>query len=428
MRWQTKAISLREESIMLTRRSVTALLAGVAAAPVDAWGANAKPDAAFYNAVGPTLTCWHVDVDKAELTRQGSITAPALVQYAWRHPTKPLLYLASSNFVSIGKPDGKHHLTAFRIDPDTGALSAFGAPVAIRARPINITVDVDGKWLLTAYNVPSTMSVHPLGPDGAIGVEIVQQGPIDGGIYAHQVRMLPSDKSVVLVTRGNNATAEKPEDPGALKIKGLRDGQLTDIASIAPGSGYGFGPRHVDFHPSKPWMFVSVERQNQLHMYRAHGDDLEPAPAFVLTTLSEPGHLRPEQMVGPIHMHPSGRHVYVGNRASGVIEAQGRKFAAGGENTIAMFAIDQETGEPRLTQAIDTHGFHPRTFPIDPSGRMLVAANLIELPVRDGDQVRTQPATLSTYQIGSDGRLTFVKSYDIETNGLLQFWSGFVRL
>jgi 6-phosphogluconolactonase (cycloisomerase 2 family) len=72
-------------------------------------------------------------------------------------------------------------------------------------------------------------------------------------------------------------------------------------------------------------------------------------------------------MVGPIHVNPGGRFVYVGNRACGLIESHGKKFAAGGENAIAMFMIDQETGEPRLAQAIDTHGPHPRTFSIDPT-------------------------------------------------------------
>jgi hypothetical protein len=48
--------------------------------------------------------------------------------------------------------------------------------------------------------------------------------------------------------------------------------------------------------------------------------------------------------------------------------------------------------------------------------------------VRDGDEVKTRPATLVVYTIGDDGRLVFVRSYDIETRGLLQFWSGFVRL
>lgn len=413
---------------MLTRRSTTTLLAGVAAAPSGAWGANPRPGVVFYNAVGPNLTCWHADIGNAALTRKDSVTLPALVQYAWRHPTKLILYVASSNFIPAGNPDGKHHLTAFRIDPATGALSPFGASVAIRARPIHMTVDASGKWLLTAYNIPSTMSVHPLGPDGAIGVEVKQGVPIDGGIYAHQIRMMRSNRALVLVTRGNNATAAKPEDPGGLKVKALKNGQLIDIASIAPASGYGFGPRHVDFHPSKPWMYVSVERQNQLQMYRLRDDNLEPNPAYVATTLNEPGNLRPEQMVGPIHIHPNGRFVYLGNRASGLIEVQGKKLAAGGENSVTVFTINQTTGEPGLVQAIDTHGFHPRTFSIDPTGRMLVVANLLAQPVRDGDGVRSQPATLSAYKIGNDGRLTFVRSYDIETNGLTQWWSGFIGL
>ena len=77
---------------------------------------------------------------------------------------------------------------------------------------------------------------------------------------------------------------------------------------------------------------------------------------------------------------------------------------------------------------MDTHGFHPRTFSIDPTGRMLVVANLLELPVRDGENIRVQPATLSTYRIGGDGNLSFVRSYDVETKGLTQWWSGFIRL
>jgi 6-phosphogluconolactonase (cycloisomerase 2 family) len=413
---------------MLTRRAAAAMLTGIGAAPSYVLAAGSRQTSVFYDAVGPQLTCWHAHIESATLEPQGSVTTPALIQYAWRHPTKLVLYVASSNFVPMGQPDGKHHLIAYRIDAATGALSLLGAPVALRARPINITVDAAGKWLLTAYNLPSTMSVHPLQHDGAIGEEVKQSATIDGGIYAHQIRMMPSNNAFVLVTRGNNPTPAKPEDPGALKVKALKNGQVTDIASIAPGAGYGFGPRHVDFHPTKPWMYVSVERQNQLQMYHLRGDNLEPAPSYVLTTLGEPGNLRPEQAVGPVHIHPNGRVVYVGNRASGTIERDGKKYAAGGENAIAAFQIDQGSGEPRRIQAIDTHGYHPRTFSIDPSGRMLVVANLQQMPVRDGDNVTIRPATLSTYRIGADGRLTYVRSYDIETNGLTQWWGGFVRL
>ena len=59
---------------------------------------------------------------------------------------------------------------------------------------------------------------------------------------------------------------------------------------------------------------------------------------------------------------------------------------------------------------------------------MMVVANLVPRPARDGDHVRTQPATLSCYRIGNDGKLAFARGYDIETNGKLQFWSGMVAV
>ena len=418
---------------MIGRRTATALIAttliaSALTAPTLALAGVKPAPSTFYNAVGPTLAWWRVDTVAATVTREGSVELPALVQYAWRHPKRPVLYVASSNFVPMGKADGKHHLTAFHIDRASGALTPFGSPVPIKARPIHITVDGSGGYLLAAYNIPSSMSVHALAPDGTIGSEAKQLADVDGGIYAHQIRMFPSNKALILVTRGNNAVAGKPEDPGALKVKRLKDGQLTDVASVAIGNGLGFGPRHVDFHPTKPWLFASVERQNQLQVWRLAGESLQAQPVHTVSTLAEPANLRPEQMVGPIHVHPNGRFVYLGNRASGQVDVDGKKAAAGGENTIVMFRIDPVSGKPDMVQAIGTNGFHPRTFSIDPSGRMLVVANLLALPVRNGDTIRSQPATLSSYRIAADGKLEHVQTHDIETNGLTQWWSGFMLM
>jgi 6-phosphogluconolactonase len=74
-------------------------------------------------------------------------------------------------------------------------------------------------------------------------------------------------------------------------------------------------------------------------------------------------------------MHPNGRFVYVANRASGTVEFEGQQVFAGGENTIAVFSINQNTGEPTLIQSADTRGFQPRTFAVDATGTILVAAN-----------------------------------------------------
>jgi 6-phosphogluconolactonase (cycloisomerase 2 family) len=239
---------------------------------------------------------------------------------------------------------------------------------------------------------------------------------------------MPSGKAAILVTRGNDPAAGKPEDPGALKIFGFEDGQLTNRASIAPGGGYGFGPRHLDFHPAQPWVYVSLERQNKLDVFKLQNDSLDPQPIFSKDTLAEPGNIRPRQLAGTVHVHPDGRYVYVANRSDAMTDFQGKQVYLGGENNIAVFAIDAGTGEPTLIQTMDSHGFHPRTFALDPSGRMLVAANITPRLARDGDQVRLQPATLAAYRVGTDGKLAFARSYDVETGGSYQFWSGMVVL
>jgi len=71
-----------------------------------------------------------------------------------------------------------------------------------------------------------------------------------------------------LVARGNNPEGSKPEDPGSLHVYGFKNGVLSNMRKIAPNGGYGFGPRHLDIHPSQPWVYLSVERQSQLMVYR----------------------------------------------------------------------------------------------------------------------------------------------------------------
>ena len=40
--------------------------------------------------------------------------------------------------------------------------------------------------------------------------------------------------------------------------------------------------------------------------------------------------------------------------------------------------------------------------------------------------VKTTPANIATFRVGTDGKLTFANNYEVETGGELQFWSGMV--
>ncbi|MBZ5611829.1 MAG: lactonase family protein [Acidobacteriia bacterium] len=384
---------------------------------------------AVYASVGAELTQYDLDIGSAALVKRGSVTLPASVQEAWPHPSHRYLYVAWSNG-GPGASGNQHGVSAFRIDPVSGALQPHGRPAPIRSRPIHITVDIPGTHALVAYNDPSGVSVHRIASDGTVGSEVQQPAGLDVGIYGHQVRVDPSNRMVILVTRGNGPAGGKPEDPGALKIFGYNDGVLTNRASIAPGGGFNFQPRHLDFHASRKWIFVTLERQNKLQVYRRLNDEtIAPEPLFTKETLTDPSHIPPGQVVASIHMHPNGRFVYVANRASGTENFNGQRVFVGGENSIAVFAINQDTGEPALVQNIDTRGMHPRTFAIDPSGRVLVVGNQMQLLVRDGNSVRTVPASLTVYRIRGDGKLEFAHKYDVETGGGSGlFWMGLVPL
>ena len=206
----------------------------------------------------------------------------------------------------------------------------------------------------------------------------------DFGVYGHQVRVSPNNRLAILVARGNDATSTTPEDPGALKVFNYKDGVLTKEVSIAPNGGYGFGPRHLDFHPTQPWVYVSLERENKLYVYKREGDALSPEAMYKKDTLANPDKIISRQAAGTVHVHPNGRFLYGVNRADTTTDFEGKKVFVGGENTLAVYAIDQSTGEPTPIQHIDTRGIHCRTFHIDPSGRLLVAAHNVPLLARDG--------------------------------------------
>ena len=388
----------------------------------------------LYAGAGPELMQFDVDVDNATLIKRGSVTLPDNVQEAWPSPSRKFLYVTWSNGVtgSIVPPGQKspHGLTAFRIDPATGALRPHGEPISLAERSVFTTTDMDGTHIIVAYNDPSAVTVHTIKPDGTLGSPVPPGGPLDVGIYAHQVRMDPSNQAVILVTRGNGPSATKPEDPGAIKIFNYKNGVLTNRLSVAPGGGFNFQVRHLDFHPSGRWDFVTLERQNKLYVFRRSPDGtLGDSPLFMKDSLAEPRSGRRGQAVSTIHVHPNGRFVYVANRASGTVDFEGKRVFAGGENSIAVFSINQETGEPTLIQNADTHGFHPRTFSLDASGKVLVVANMNSLPVRAEKGVSVVAACLSVFRVGSDGKLDFVRKYDIETGGTRTlFWTGFVSL
>src|SRR5437870_4800697 len=370
---------------MFSRRTFLSLVAGSIAAPGLSSAQPASQKVALYANIGADLTHYDVDVAGAELIKRATVSLPAAVQYAWPHASRRYLYVASSSSApGYGTQGTEHHVTAFVIDPASGALTPHAAPIRLPTRPIHISTDIPSEYILVAFNNPSAVRVYRINPDFTPGDEVQQPGPIDAGIFAHQVRVTPDNTFAILVTRGNEGTPTKAEDPGALKVFAYKHGVLTNAVSIAPNGGKAYGPRHLDFHPTKPWMYVSIETQNKMDMYVMDGGRIHPESAYRADTLAEPHNIRARQAAGTVHVHPNGRFVYGANRAQETIELQGKPVFKGGENSIVVYTIDPSTGEPRPIQHIETQAIHPRTFHNDPSGSLLVAQHNLHGSWKDG--------------------------------------------
>jgi 6-phosphogluconolactonase (cycloisomerase 2 family) len=368
----------------------------------------------------------------------GSHRLPAAVQYACPHATLPVLYAACANRMPEAAGD-RYTVSAVARD-SRGELRSHGDPVALPGRPVHITTDVPSRHLLVLYNRPAGLTVHPIRADGTLAAAMSQPERVHAEPYPHQVRVAPSNECAVIVARGSAAEPGRPAEPGMLRLLRYADGTVTNTADaeFAGKAGLGsFQARHLDFHPLLPLVFLSVEAQNKLAVLRFANDEFGAEPLFTRDLLADPVHVRPRQMASAVHAHPNGKYVYVANRADAPEgftggEPAGPKWAVpdvlpvfqGGENTIAAFSIDPSSGEPSLLQIADTRGICPRTFALDPTGRVLIAANMKPMMVRAGGEIQRVAASLAVFLVNEDGTLTYVRKEDIEVGQVAMEWMG----
>ena len=164
----------------------------------------------------------------------------------------------------------------------------------------------------------------------------------------------------------------------------------------------------MDFHPNGRFVYVSLERENSLAVFGLKSDGtLTPEPLFLKNALTDPGGKakHPGQGVGPIHVHPNGKFVYRPTAARAGWTWVGTSISNGGENNVVVWAIDPATGEPTLIQRAWTDDYELRTFAIDPSGQVLVAASTTPMQVQEQGVLSTIGAGLSVYRNGR-GRQT----------------------
>lgn len=419
---------------MKLTKTLGAVLLGSALTSLPA-GADTRVDGKVYTVrlyagFGERLLHYAFDTTDGTLIEQGDpVILPTNLQFAVPDSAGRFLYAVSSNAGSgtYGAKGDTHLLGAFRIDPITGDLAPWGEPARLPERPIHMTLDRNGDYALTAFNQSATLSVHRIAEDGSIGAAVPQASKPQAGIFTHQVMVTPDNDTVVALGRGNDASGDRPEDLGSINSFRFDQGRLTPLSQVEYSAG--LGPRHLAFHPEKPWVYVAIERSSKLFMYpMANSGTLAPEPLYRVEALRDMANEhRPRQKGGVLQFHPSGKFLYVANRSDGEKQVGDKTALAGGENTMAVFRIDPDTGEPVLIQHVDTHGIEARTFDLDPNGKWLVVANQKSLWMEQGDELKWVPANFAIFSVAEDGKLTFVRKYDMDdAEGRWLLWMDIV--
>lgn len=135
-------------------------------------------------------------------------------------------------------------------------------------------------------------------------------------------------------------------------------GQLTTnefpSAELKPGSG----PRHIAFHPDGKFAYVISEMGATVTAFAY--DPLNGKLTAIQTVSTLPADFQGNNTSAEIAIHPSGKFVYASNR---------------GDDSIAVFAVDEKTGRLTRVQIQPTLGRTPRGFAIDPTGQFLIVGN-----------------------------------------------------
>ena len=380
----------------------------------------------FYAAIGDQLIHFNANIDTAKLKQNASVRFGLNIQYVWRHPNLSIIYLALSNG-GPGNKGTKHQLCACNLNTKDGTIEDIINSVPLPYRPLHLSIDRQKKHALVAYNDPCFISVHQLEINGAISSRIKQDINLDEGIFGHQIMATPDGKEAIFICRGFDPLNGQPERPGALKFFDYEDGKLSFKHSIAPDHGIGFGARHLDFHQNKNWVYLAVERQSEIHFLRINEDATNKIIEQKISTLAHDVQPGVRQAASAIHIHPNGNFVYVSNRAYLAKKYSPEQIIPNGEDNIAVFKINRETGTVNLIDSVDTNGSLPRTFSIDSSGRLLIAAN--SEPARKKNklgQVVDLPVSLSLFKIDGDGKLEQTENLAFPNDGQLLFWAGFL--
>ena len=283
--------------------------------------------------------------------------------------------IANPSFLAIA-PDGKHlycvaelaefegkknagGVAAFEIDPATKNLKALNQQSSGGGGPCHIVVDRTGRNALVANYGGGSVACLPIDKDGSLkpaSAFIQHEGEVadkkrQQGPHGHSINLDKNNKYAVAADLGLDKLLVYKFDAD----KGTLTPNDPPSTSLKPVDG----PRHFAFHPKADFAYVINEISLTVTAFRYAP---QTGVLYAMQTLSTvPDDIKgPQYSTAEVQVHPSGKWVYGSNR---------------GHDSIAMFKVDEKTGQLTALGQEPCGGKIPRNFGIDPTGQFMLVAN-----------------------------------------------------
>ncbi|HEY0041271.1 MAG TPA: lactonase family protein, partial [Flavisolibacter sp.] len=249
-------------------------------------------------------------------------------------------------------------VSAFRFDKNTGRLSLINKQSSGGDNPAYVAINKTGKWVVAGNYSGGSLVAYPVNADGSLQPysQLIQHKGSSVNkqrqemAHVHATVFSPGDDFLFTPDLGIDKVMIYQFDP--LQKQPLKEAAPA-FAATTPGSG----SRHFTFHPNGKWAYLMEEMAGAVSAYQYNAGKL----AEMQRIFAHPDTLTSQPGSADIHVSPDGKFLYASNR--------------GGENNIAIFKIDGETGKLSLVGYQPTLGRTPRNFMIDPSGNFLLVAN-----------------------------------------------------
>lgn len=275
-------------------------------------------------------------------------------------------FLYSVNELGNFRGGASGAVSAFAIDRSSGKLRQLNQVASGGAGPCYIALDRSGKYLLVANYSGGNVAVFPVADDGRLGEAssvLNDEGTLGPNkarqekSHAHWIQPTARNRFAYVADLGLDRILIYKFDAtrGVLSDGGSAAGTAANFfsATLAPGTG----PRHVAFSADGNFMYVIGELDSTVTVFA--NDDKETYRAIQKISALPEG-FSGKNTAAEIAVHPDGKFLYTSNR---------------GDDSIAVFSIDHDSGKLTLVERVPSGGKTPRNFAIDPTGQRLLVAN-----------------------------------------------------